>query len=190
MDKAAVFIDGGYFAKILQGFGEPRLNFEDFSNELCKRSNAERFRTYFYDCMPYQGDPPTPEEKRRYKDKQSFITYLSKLPRFEVRLGKLSRFDSICNHCGSKTREYKQKRVDHLLTVDLVRLSWRGMIQKAILITGDSDYVPAVKEAKDAGVLVQVYYYRGPNTTIHDELYALCDDRFKIDQDLINHITV
>jgi len=109
MDKAAVFIDGGYFAKILQGFGEPRLNFEDFSNELCKRSNAERFRTYFYDCMPYQGDPPTPEEKRRYKDKQSFITYLSKLPRFEVRLGKLSRFDSICNHCGSKTRKYKKK---------------------------------------------------------------------------------
>jgi uncharacterized LabA/DUF88 family protein len=126
--------------------------------------------------MPLQSDPPTPEERARYAAKDRFIYRLKSLPRFEVRLGRLRRIG----------REYEQKRVDVMLSVDLVRLSWAQQIRKAVLVTGDSDYVPAIQAAKDAGVLVVLYYCR--NLPVHDELLLACDDRHEITQDLINSV--
>lgn len=200
MDKAGVFIDGAYLGKLLQEFGEPKIDFEIFSNELCEIVDAEHYRTYYYNCLPYQSSPPTDEEKRRYSAMSGFINnYLGKLPRFEVRLGKLSRFDIVCPKCSSflrcdscnvnRIKNYEQKRVDNLLTVDLTRLSWTRAIQKAILVTGDSDFVPVVDEAKHAGVSTIVFFCRKGTTTIHDELYNACDDRFEMDEDLIRKVT-
>ena len=170
MDRAAVLIDGGYFAKVLENFGRPRIDFHKFSEIVC--GGYERLRTYYYNCMPYQSSPPTQEERRRYSAMDKFIYTLQKLPRFEVRLGKL----------GWSGGELVQKRVDILLAVDLVRLSWDKQIGKAVLITGDSDFVPAVLAAKDAGVLVQLYY---SPTSIHDELLSAVDESFQITRDLV-----
>ena len=190
MDKAAVFIDGGYFARVLKDFGEPRIKFLEMTEWFCEQTSAERFRTYCYYCMPYQSARPTPEESDRYKRADKFINYLKKLPRFEVRLGKLGRRHYVCSGCGLRTIDYEQKRVDNLLTVDLVSLSWQRVIQKAILLTGDSDFVPAVQEAKKAGVITRVYYARTRNCTIHDELYDECDERFEITNEMINRFTL
>jgi len=174
MDKVAVFIDGGYLANILKNqFGEARIDFGAFSDKLC--GNAERLRTYYYTCMPYQSNPPTEEESKRYAAADRFIYSLKKIPRFEVRLGKLAL----------RGGDFIQKRVDVLISVDLVRMSWGGQIDRAALVTGDSDFVPAVQAAKDAGVLVQLYYH--PKFR-HDELLQVCDDRFIITRELIDSV--
>ena len=125
--------------------------------------------------MPYQSSPPSAEEKARYAAIDRFIYSLKKIPRFEVRLGKLSYIHG----------EFVQKRVDVLLSVDLVRMSWGRQIQRAVLLSGDSDLVPAVQAAKDAGVLTQVYYSR---RSVHDELLQACDDRFEIIRELIDSV--
>lgn len=161
-EKGAVFIDGGYLSKLLLNLGKLSIDFENLADMLC--TNCERLRTYYYTCMPYQSNPPTAEEKERYASADRFLYNIRKLPRFEVRLGKLSLHDG----------EFQQKRVDALMSVDLVRMSWDKQIKRAFLVTGDSDFVPAVVAAKDAGVLVKVYYEKG---AIHDELYDVCDDR-------------
>ncbi|MBI2543312.1 MAG: NYN domain-containing protein [Candidatus Aenigmarchaeota archaeon] len=176
MDKAAIFLDGGYFAKVLKNFGEVKVDFSKFSEILCKNADSERFRTYYYYCLPYQSNPPTSEESKRYSDANRFISSLKKLPRFEIRLGKLSY----------QSGQFIQKRVDNLMTVDIIKLSATGHIQKAIIVSGDSDLVPAVNEAKDIGVITQIYYFQG---TIHDELFTLCDDRFEITKELIESCT-
>lgn len=174
MDKAAVFIDGGYLGKVLElDFSRARIDLEAFSNQLCP--GAERLRTYYYTCMPYQSNPPTSEERARYSSMDSFIYNLKKLSRFEVKLGKLSYVNG----------EYVQKRVDILMAVDLVRMSWDKQIQRAIIVTGDSDFVPAVQASKDAGVLTQLFYSK---MSYHDELKQACDDRFEITQDLIDSV--
>jgi len=171
LDRAAVLIDGGYLAKLLElDFSRPKVDFYKFSENVCE--GYERLRTYYYTCMPYQSNPPTDEERRRYSAMDKFTYTLQKLPRFEVRLGKL----------GWAGSELVQKRVDILFAVDLVRLSWGRQIGKAILVTGDSDFVPAVLAAKDAGVLVQLYY--SPNS-VHDELLSAVDESFMITTDLI-----
>ena len=175
MDKAAVFIDAGYFSKVLDALSRPRIDFSKFSDVLCTRANAERLRTYYYDCMPYQSSEATESERKRFAAKDKFIARLNLLPRFAVRLGKLSYAEGI----------FKQKRVDNFLTADLVKLSWRGIIQKAILITGDSDFVPAIREAKEAGVITQIYYLKSKNTSVHDELLSVADEYFEITKDII-----
>lgn len=171
--RAGVFIDGGYLAKVLkEEFHEPRLAFDKFSDILVG-SGYERLRTYFYYCMPYQSNPPTAEEKERYAKAQRWISALQRLPRFEVRLGKLAK----------RRDSFEQKRVDVLLSVDLVRMSWDHQIQKAVLVSGDSDFVPAVQAAKDAGALVHLFY---SSYACHNELLDSCDERFLITKDLID----
>ena len=127
--------------------------------------------------MPYQSDPPTEEERERYSKAYKFLFTLRRLPRFEVRLGKLSRIGG----------QFVQKRVDILLAVDLVRMSWDKQIGTAVLLTGDSDFVPAVQAAKDAGVLAQLYYSKD---AVHDELLDTCDDCFEITPDLIDEVMI
>ena len=173
---AALFIDGGYFAAILRDyFGEPRIDFLKLSEILC--TGFERFRTYYYDCMPYQSNPPTEEEKKRYTDKNRFITYLKRLPKFEVRLGKVRK-----GKYG-----FEQKGIDVWLSVDLTRLAWSGTIRKAIIIGGDSDFVPAVMSAKEAHVLTEIVYH--PKHVSLD-LRDICDERREITSDLIKKVEV
>jgi len=184
-NRAAVLIDLGFFAKVLKHcFGEPRIDFEKFSDILC--GEQPRLRTYIYDCMPYQGNPPTEEERRRYANHNRFLDALRKLNRFEVRLGRLS-YDP-------NSGKYTQKRVDVLISVDLVRMSWGGQISTAVLVTGDSDLVPAVQAAKDAGVLTVLYHatchdtYGNVRTRAHDELLGACDEWHEISEDLIESV--
>ena len=82
--------------------------------------------------------------------------------------------------------EFIQKRVDIALAADLVRLSCGRMIQKAVLVTGDSDFMPAIEAAKDAGVLVTLYYSQ---SSIHDELLSAVDEGSVMDQELISQVT-
>jgi uncharacterized LabA/DUF88 family protein len=117
--------------------------------------------------MPYQSDPPTEEERRRYAAMDKFLGSIRRLPRFEVRLGKLARRGEV----------FEQKRVDIMFAVDLVRMSWGNQIGTAVLVTGDSDFVPAVNAAKEAGVLVSLVY---AEHACHDELYDACDERAAI----------
>ena len=184
MDKAVVFIDGGYLRIVLREvFDETRIDYEKFSNKLCELVEAERWRTYYYDCMPLLARNPTPQEQERYARTQRFFAYLQRIPRFEVRLGKLIYVE--------ERQRTIQKRVDVLLSVDLVRVSGGKQIQKAILVTGDSDFVPAVKAAKDAGMLTIVYFSRGaPNVYAHDELLRECDECKEITQEIIDEVKI
>lgn len=178
MDNAAVFIDSGYLSKVLKLIYKVKIDYEKFSDLICG-NDCKRLRTYYYDCMPYQDNPPTDEQRQRYASHDAFMYNLRRLNRFEVRLGKLIYIPS--------TGDFVQKRVDVLLSVDLVRMSWDHQINKAVLVTGDSDFVPAIQAAKDAGVLTVLYYSKGhPQITAIDELLYACDERIEIDKKLID----
>jgi uncharacterized LabA/DUF88 family protein len=184
-DKAAVFIDGGYFAKVRIALGVYDVDFCKFSDLLCSLSGKERLFTFYYDAPPFQSAIPTADEKARKARFDTFEYSLRRNPRFIPRLGKLSRVDTVCKKCGDRVTKYRQKRVDNLLTVDLTRAIWKDNIHEAILVTGDSDFVPAVEEASRAQIIAHVYYLRQGDTTIHDELYMACSERTEITKDLL-----
>jgi len=77
-DYAAVFLDGGYLDKGLEGFGFPTIDYQAFSDAICKQSgDFIRFRTYYYHAPPFQSGSPTPEERTRYANKMRFFNRFS-----------------------------------------------------------------------------------------------------------------
>ena len=106
------------------------------------------------------------------------------LKRFEVRYGRLQKVDLTCDDCGFKKAKFNQKLVDVLISVDMVSLAWGKIVDSIAIVTGDSDFVPAVKAAKEAGAMTCLIY--DPETYIHNEIKMVCDDRVTIDKDLID----
>lgn len=118
---------------------------------------------------------PTEDEIKRMQTHEEFVEDIESLNRWSMRLGKLQkRFDG-------KREQFEQKRVDVLLSVDLVRHAAAGHIQHAILVAGDSDFVPAIEAAKEHGVTVSLWC--GHYTTVHRDLIKLADEVHIFDWD-------
>ena len=81
-DKAAVFIDGGYFAKVRQNLDVYDVDFCKFSDLLC--GNYERLFTFYYDAPPFQSAIPTQAEKMKKASFDKFIYSLFLNSNFEV----------------------------------------------------------------------------------------------------------
>jgi len=62
----------------------------------------------------------------------------------------------------------------------MVQLALTHQISKAILLAGDSDFMPAVEVVKQNGVLVELWH--GPKSTVHNELWMAADERQEIDR--------
>ena len=172
MKTAAVFIDGGYLNKVLKNyFSEADIDYEKFSQLLCELVGAERLRTYFYHCMPLIRKN-CPEDEDRHAKMQKFIQKIKRLPRFEVKLGKLQLI-------GDK---FKQKMIDVLMSLDIVDISFEKHVDYIILVAGDSDFVPAIKKAKDYGVVVHLFYHKN---SIHNQILDEVDEGHEIIEGLI-----
>lgn len=181
MSRYAVFIDGGYAKKVFKQFNDAQISYLKFSDAVS--NNEERLRTYYYDCAPYSSSSPTRDERQRKSKFDRFVFALERESRFQVRLGRLAKRRS---PTGEIT--YEQKMVDILLAVDLVQLSVSHQIQRAVLLANDSDFVPAIEIARNAGTVVELYYHVPPGP--HNELMRACDDRIQITQEFVDKITL
>jgi uncharacterized LabA/DUF88 family protein len=182
--RIAIFVDGGYLEKIIKNeFSEVPIDFSKLVEILV--GGRELLRTYYYNCLPYQSNSPTPEESERFAKKERFFSYLRSLPRFSVRLGKLA-YRGIG---GDGKKVFEQKGIDTLLSIDMVNLAATKQVSNIILLAGDSDYIPAVEVAKTHGVGVILYHSQN-RVNYHIDLWRICDERFPINQNLINKIKV
>jgi uncharacterized LabA/DUF88 family protein len=148
---------------------------------------VELLLTFLYHCLPYQGQKPTPEEADRYGKAQRFYQAIGRLPRYEVRLGRLAYRGQ---DAGGKPI-FQQKRVDLLLGLDFALLAGKHQIQHAAILSGDSDLIPAVTAAKQEGVCVWLIH--GPvrsridgKATYARELWDETDERIELTQTLID----
>jgi uncharacterized LabA/DUF88 family protein len=183
MGVTAVFIDAGYLDKVLfRDHANARVDYEKLARLMAQPD--ELLRAYYYHCMPYQGNPPTPEESARYASKHKFITALSLLPRFEVRLGRL-----VCRGIANGVPIYQQKRVDCMIGVDMALLAGKGKITTAAIFTGDSDLMPAIEAVKREGVVTTLWHGgAAPESRPSAELFALVDERRQLTAEMVRGI--
>lgn len=179
MSRLAIFLDGGYVAKIFKETSNPppRVDFQkmiDYIHQITA-PNAELFRTYYYDCAPYQSTPPTAEEATRYASKMKFYGALENLPKFQLRLGRLAKRTNTPGQV-----EYEQKGVDVLFAVDLVSLSAKHAINHAVICTGDADMLHAVQVAKSEGVTVHLIHGDTVTSRPGQDLWKASDVRHPI----------
>lgn len=183
-NRLAIFIDGGYLDKVLiHELGSASLDYGKFPNLIARNisKNIEIFRVYYYHCLPYLGSEPTPEDQERYDKMKSFFDRLNRLPRYEIRTGKLV-FDGTDETTGKP--KFHQKQVDIKLGVDFINLSSKGNIQTAAIIAGDSDFIPAVQCAKNDGVSIWLFH----GSRVANELWESSDERVKLTQEFIKPI--
>ena len=178
-DRSAIFIDGAYLFYLLRDeYSGARIDYEALSKALSQ--GTELLRTYYYSSLPFQSSPPTQQESALYARTRNFLSGLRMLHRHTIRLGRTERRGFRAD--GSPI--FEQKRVDILLAVDLVKLSADEHIQQAILVAGDSDFIPAIEAAKSEGVIVKLHHGRNP----HYELLEEVDEHYRIDQALIDSV--
>ncbi|MEX5284944.1 NYN domain-containing protein [Selenomonas sputigena] len=177
-NDTACFIDAGYLQNLLGNLGKPKINYQKLVKAMCGPNGL--LRTYYYDCKAYMSAVPTEEEKERQMKQQSFHEYLQRLPQFECKFGRLEKRHDELGHVF-----FEQKRVDVMLAIDLVTLSTKRLIRHALLMTGDSDMLPAVQIAKNEGVVVELFH--GGHST-HRELVQAVDVATVVDQKWIARI--
>ena len=177
MGVTAVFIDGAYLEKVLRyDHGWARINFGSLVDTMVGERD-ELLRAYYYHCLPYRSAAPTAEEETRYKKRRGFYDALRYIPRFEVRLGRLAFRGS--DQDGNPI--FQQKRVDLMLGVDMALLAGKQRVSKVVLLSGDSDFTPAVEAVKREGVLVTLWHgSRSNQTRPSDDLIQACDEQHEI----------
>ncbi|MCE2458676.1 MAG: NYN domain-containing protein [Dehalococcoidia bacterium] len=187
----AIYIDGGYFEQISRQLGV-RVHFAKFVDEILNivtdrtSGTLDLLRTYYYDSLPYQGDPATQEESERFARKRSFFQVLRRIERFQVREGRLA----LRGYDQSGRPMFQQKRVDLMLGLDFALLSSKRQITHAVLIAGDSDFIPAVEVAKQEGIAVWLFH--GPGRTSErrsthaEELWVAADVRFELTREFLS----
>jgi len=135
-----VFIDGSnLFFAMIDNVESPKLDYQKFVRRLCG-TNRKLVRAYYYDAPVKQQ-----EDLARYQKQQRFFNALRNLEYFDVRLGRIERG--------------RQKGVDVLLAVEMIKYAENEAYDTAIIVSGDSDLVPAVELVKSMGRHVEVAFF-------------------------------
>lgn len=142
--------------------------------------NDERlYRIFYYDCPPMSKKIYHPFLKKDIKFNESplyiwmtdFINLLKKQRKVAVRLGSLAdaqakyslKYKALCDLCTEKRKfsdlseddfqiSLDQKGVDMKIGIDIASLAYKKQVDRIVLISGDSDFVPAAKLARREGI--------------------------------------
>lgn len=154
----------------------------NFCYSLLKADHYEQrnlYRIFYYDCPPIDKNIYNPITKKsinlgksdEYIWMTDFLEELKKKRKVALRLGSLSennieytlKYDTLKKLLnGTKLIKdlepsdmelnIEQKGVDMRIGVDISSLSFKKSVEQIILISGDSDFVPAAKQARREGI--------------------------------------
>lgn len=184
--RYAILLDGGFVTKKLQEqLGEPAraehiVSLCDEIRAHQELKSYELLRTYFYDAPPSletvqfpvsDGSLPLAESNRA-KHAQSLYDQLELRPGFALRMGETrvnpQRWKLKPKSVRQLIREPRkledrdfnldinQKGVDIRIGLDMARLALRDLVRAVVVVTGDSDFVPAFKFVRREGVKVML----------------------------------
>ena len=192
--RLAIFIDKGYLDVLARDDFQLRIDNGRLSDKITSVVSAgtaepvDLLRTYYYDCLPYQSNPATEEEKQRLLRKENRFNALKKLDSYTVREGRLM-FRGF-NTSGRPI--FQQKRVDLLLGLDFALLSAKKQITHAAVVSGDSDLIPAVEVAQQEGISTWLFHgpYQSGNSTYASELWLAADKRVAMDRAFMESVAM
>ncbi|EAJ5686511.1 NYN domain-containing protein [Campylobacter lari] len=147
----------------------PPIEKTDKSLNLGK-TDTFKFRTSLLDCLRQQ---PYFAVRLGEIDENSFQWKIKDYKKFQQLLQKEIKIDSLTE--DDFVLDIRQKGVDMKIGLDIATLSIKKQIEKIILITADSDFIPAIKHARKEGVIVQLDLMRVPNSQIKKGLLEHID---------------
>ncbi len=146
-NKVMIFIDGSNVFKECRRLNI-KIRYEKFINILGKNRNVMR-------SIYYSGKevPPNPNQRRFFK--------MLRDNRIEVVTKSLKIRDETCPKCKQKYQKRIEKGVDAALATDLLWYAFQNSYDIAVLISGDSDFVPPVERVRLIGKQVDLWAFKG-----------------------------
>jgi uncharacterized LabA/DUF88 family protein len=186
MKKVAVMIDGGHLRVLAKADGHNyNPDFIEKFSHNCVVDDEQLLRVLYYDCAPYSGEAKLPVSGAVHKieGKDGWLKDLASRDLIAVRRG-------ILKFRGYKPRripiasdrlsdddfkpDFEQKGVDMRIGLDIATFAANRSVDRIILVSGDTDCIPAMKHARIAGlqlVLAELPKHRlAPELTWHADL--------------------
>ena len=189
-EKIAFMIDGWFMRKRIyktRAFYYSAYNIRKYCQSLL-RDNQQLFRIYYYDTAPLEAKGHNPISKKPInfgktkvaKDQNKILTEIRTQPNFALRLGTTNwrgSWSLTKSSMGNLLREkvdvknlcekdviplIEQKGVDMKIGLDIASISYKKIVDKIIVVTGDQDIVPALKLARKEGIVVGVDSLENP----------------------------
>jgi uncharacterized LabA/DUF88 family protein len=177
--RVSVLIDGGHLRVLVR---KSKRNYvPDYIEKIalaCIETDESLLRVLYYDCAPYTGTgkKPVSGTTEQFKGSDTWLKDLAAKDLFAVRRGVLKfrgykpkRVPVSGNLTDSDfAPDFEQKGVDMRIGLDIATFAESKAIDRIILITGDTDCLPAMKHARKAGL--QVVMISFPNQKLAPEL--------------------
>jgi len=176
MERVSIFIDGNNFYYGLRKLFGPekslkRFDFKNFGDYLADDGKVSRI---FY----YNAQLDQKFDSKTFKSQKDFFTKLRKIPNFNLVLCKLLKR----NVKGTDKVYYIIKEDDIHMAVDMVDGAANDSFDTAVVVSGDGDFVPAVKSVKRRGKKVINVYFKGSSSR---NLKDHCDKSLELSKRLL-----
>lgn len=202
MDRFAILLDGEFVRKRLQHILRRFPTCRDVVGvtrrikATASLENASLYRTFYYSADPLDSRTTHPLDRtaidfrrsRGYAASARLISELDAESDFAVRRGVLTHQGWELGQAairrllsggppvvspGDVVPKIHQKGVDMRIGLDIASLALKRLVKTVILVTGDSDLVPAMKFARREGL--RVYLDTLGSRTVRDELKVHAD---------------
>ncbi|MBT4376919.1 NYN domain-containing protein [archaeon] len=159
-ERICIFVDGSNLYHSLKNLGIDKIDFKKLIGVLV---NKELFISLFY----YNASLDRGFNKEKYWNQQRFFDELRKIPGIEIVLTKLRK----SKRNGKMKFEVKGDDVN--LAIDLVSGAYESLYDRAIIVSGDEDFIPAIKKIQKLGKRVTNAYFKKSSSAA---LRKVCDD--------------
>ena len=173
-ERVAAYIDGFNLYHGLHEDGRRYLwlDLEGLVHSLLKPGQELVIVRYF--TARVRNDPDSEQRQNTYL--KALNAHSSIL---DIRYGRFQEKSMRCRRCAGSWVTYEEKESDVALAVSLVADGVKGLFDAALIVSADSDMVPAIRELRTARREVRVVGALPPNRNSSD-LRAHCDASFRI----------
>jgi len=162
--RTALLIDGGFLRVQVKKAG---IQYDpDYIEKValaCRGADEEFLRIFYYDCRPFKGNLtlPVSGNKQPYSQPDDWLNVLSRKELFALRLGVLKFRGFKPNSIPISSRPltdsdfkpiFEQKGVDMRIGLDIALFAETRAVERIILLTNDTDCIPAMKYGRRAGL--------------------------------------
>jgi len=118
--------------------------------EMFMRDNQELIAVKYFSARP--------DDIEKSLNQNAFFQANKENPKFRLILGKYLKKEIKCFKCGNIIHTYEEKETDVRLATQIVTDAYQRNCDVAIVVSADSDMIPAVEHAIEAGQKVFVYF--------------------------------
>lgn len=175
--RVAVFIDGNnFYFGLRKLYGKNKslkhFDFEKFAQFLAGEHKV--IGIYYYNALLDRE-----HNAEKYGSQKEFFGKLKQIPNFNLILCKLLKRGII----GTNKFYYIIKEDDIHMAVDMVENACDNNFDIAILVSGDGDFVPAVRSVKKKNKFVKNIYFKNSSSR---NLKNFCDESLELTKENLN----